>query len=268
MERTADLQGALTQMVWGASVLQGVLGERQHSEAVRGGGTRKGAQDRVGGRQVWEGGSLWWELREEGSGTQTGPEGKARIGVTLAEAELGYSRKQTGEPRPDLQALRGPRRAKGALFWAVRVRAGQWEALPLALGNQLFKAGPGLALSWAQILRRDVVGCQRQRCGSQPPFCPIWEPQSSFNGVKTLVLPPTPPPPPAPLPGGCDTWTGAQTSAIPFKDQPQLLQIRTVQVGLCPCISHGDPTIPTLNPSPHNPPSKPSFWATALSPTF
>lgn len=83
-------------------------------------------------------------------------------------------------------------------------------------------------------------GCsrlQRQMCGSQPPFCPICEPQSSFNGVKTLVLCP-------PSPRGCDTWTGAQRSAIPFKEQPQLLQTRNRQVGLCPCISHEDPTIP------------------------
>lgn len=79
-----------------------------------------------------------------------------------------------------------------------------------------------------------MAGWQRQMCGSQPPFCPIYELQSSFNWVKTLVLRPPPG-------GGWDTWTGAQRS---FKEQPQWLQIRSRQVGLCPCNSYGDPTIP------------------------
>lgn len=119
-------------------------------------------------------------------------EGKARIGVTSAEAELGYSRKQTGEPPPELQALQGPQRAKGALFWAVRVRAGQWETLPLALGNQLLQGRP-----WPGIVLGPDLG---EGCGRlseadvcvPAPILPICEPQSSFNGVKTLVLRPHP----------------------------------------------------------------------------
>lgn len=91
---------------------------QQHSEVVREEAPGKEPKKEwVVGR--YKEGVHWQELREEGSGKQTGPEGKARIGVTSAETKLGYSRKQTGEPRPELQAVQGPQRAKRALFWAV-----------------------------------------------------------------------------------------------------------------------------------------------------
>lgn len=101
-------------------------GEAQLSNIQRQSGRRH--QERSPRKSGWLAGIKkevrWQELREEGSEKQTGSEGKARIGVTSAETQLGYSRKQTGEPRPELQALQGPQRTKGALFWVVRFRLG------------------------------------------------------------------------------------------------------------------------------------------------
>lgn len=91
-----------------------------------------------------EAGSLWWEFREEGSGQQTGPEGKARIGVISAETEWGYSSKQMGEPGPELQVRHGAQRAKGAVFWPVsQSQAGVVGAPLLPWEISSFKAGPG-----------------------------------------------------------------------------------------------------------------------------
>lgn len=140
-------------------------GEPKLSNIQRQSGRRH--QERSPRKSGWSAGIRkefhWREMREEGSGKQTGPEGKARIGVTSAETELGYSRKQTGEPRPEPKGLCSGRSESG-------LGSGRLSLLPWEISS--FKVGPGMGIVWAQILRRDVAGCQRQTCGSQPPFCP------------------------------------------------------------------------------------------------
>lgn len=53
----------------------------------------------------------------------------------------------------------------------------QWEPLSLAVGNQLLPGGP-----WQE----GVV------LGNPPQFCSICKPESSFSGVRSLVLFPHP----------------------------------------------------------------------------
>lgn len=111
-------------------------GEPKLSNIQRQSGRRH--QERSPRKSGWSAGIRkefhWRELREEGSGKQTGPEGKARIGVTSAETELGYSRKQTGEPRPEPKGLCSGRSESG-------LGSGRLSLLPWEISS--FKVGPG-----------------------------------------------------------------------------------------------------------------------------